>query len=135
MEIILTIAVILAIIIFFMYVSKSGAKMLKERQEKINRAESAKAKILGCSTGSVRGTGTHGRYQSYNFSLEVWNNYKAPYKAEVVWEVYDMGAPKVQEGAEIDVKIDADDPAVIYPSVKFIEFSWLGTMISGKKNK
>ena len=135
MEVLIPIAVVLAIIIFFVYASKSGAKLIKERQEKINRAEDAKAKIIGCSTGSVGGSGTHGRYQSYRFNLEVWNTYKAPYKAETVWDVYNMGEPKVQEGMEVNVKIDADDPSVIYPNIQFIEHSWLGTMLSSKNKK
>jgi hypothetical protein len=133
MDIIIPIAVVLAIISFFVYASKSGAKLVKERLERINRAEKGKAKILAISTGGVRGTGTHGRYQSYSFSLEVWNEYKSPYKAETVWEVYDMGVPKVQEGMEVNVKIDAEDVSVIYPSVQFVEYSWLGSMIKDKK--
>jgi len=133
MEIIIPVAVVLAIIIFFVYASKSGAKLMKERHEKINRAERANAKIISCTTGGVRGTGDHGRYQSYNFSLEVWNEYKSPYKAETVWEVYEMGVPKVQEGMEVNVKIDADDPSVIYPNIQFVEYSWLGAMVKYKK--
>ena len=135
MDVIIPIAVVLAIIIFFVYASKSGAKMIKERQEKINRAEDAKAKIISCTTGGVRGTGTHGQYQSYTFQLEVWNTYKASYRAETVWEVYNMGEPKVQEGMEVNVKIDADDPSVIYPNIQFVEHSWLGSMLSSKNKK
>jgi len=69
MDSIIPIAIVIALIIFFIYTTKSGGKMLKERQEKINRAEDAKAKIISYSTGNVRGTGTHGQYQSYTFHL------------------------------------------------------------------
>jgi len=44
------------------------------------------------------------------------------------------GEPKVQEGLEVNVKIDADDPSVIYPNIQFIEYSWLGAIIN-KSNK
>ena len=135
MEIIIPIAVILGIIFFFMYASKSGAKLLKEREEKINRAESGKAKILGYSVQGLRGTGNAGRYQAVKFTLEVWNAYKSPYKTATVWEVYDMGAPLVQEGMEINVKIDADDPMIVYPSVNSVSYSWMGSQLFNKREK
>jgi hypothetical protein len=135
MEIIIPIVIVLTIIGFLVYASKSGAKLIKQRQERINRAENGKAKIISCTGGSVSGTGEHGRYQSYNFSLEVWNEYKVPYSAETVWEVYDMGVPKVQEGMEVNIKIDAEDTSVIYPNIQFVKYSWLGSMLKDKKSK
>lgn len=135
MEILIPIAVVLGIIIFFMYASKSGAKLLKEREEKINRAESGKAKILGYIVQGLRGTGNAGRYQAVKFTLEVWSAYKSPYKTTTVWEVYDMGAPLVQEGMEVNVKIDADDPMIVYPSVNSVSYSWLGSQLLKKREK
>jgi hypothetical protein len=135
MEILIPIAIVLAFVLFFMYASKSGAKLLKVRQEKLNRAEKGKAKIIGFSSAGVRGTGSGGYYQGYKFTLEVSSEYKSPYKTEVIWEVYPMGVPQVQEGLEVNVKIDSEDPMIIYPSVNGVEFSWNGMMIHGKRNK
>jgi len=44
-----------------------------------------------------------------------------------------MGAPTVQTGMEVNVKMDADDPNIIYPGVSGIKFSWLGDTINRKK--
>jgi hypothetical protein len=130
MEIIIPIAaVVFGIIIFFMWASKSGAKMIKEREEKINRAENGRAKILGFGTVGLRGTGDGGQYQAYKFTLEVSNEFKAPYKTVSVWEVYPMGVPQVQEGKEVNVKIDVEDPMIIYPQVNGVEYSWLGSQM------
>jgi len=44
-----------------------------------------------------------------------------------------MGAPKVQEGSEVDVKFDADNPSLIYPMVQGVEYSWMGSIITERK--
>lgn len=103
--------------------------MMKERQEKINCAEKGRAKIIGFGTVSLRGTGDGGQYQAYRFTLEVSNEFKAPYRTQSVWEVYPMGVPQVQENMVVNVKIDADDPIIIYPLVNGVEYSWLGSQM------
>ncbi len=134
MEIIIILAVVAAIVLFFMYASKSGAKMLAEREAKIARSEKAKAKIIGSHPVGISGTGTGGRYQGYEFTLEISNGYKEPYRAKCVWEVYPMGAPKVQEGMEVNVKVDIEDKETIYPLAEGVAFAWNWQMMH-KKNK
>jgi hypothetical protein len=133
-EVIIIISVFAAIIIFFMFASKSGAKLIKEREEKLSRAGKGKAKILGSIPMGLRGTGSGGQYQAYKFTLEAGNGFQIPYKTEVVWEVYPMGAPKVQDGMEVDVKIDADDPNIVYPVISNIEYSWTGAMMGKNRS-
>jgi len=74
-------------------------------------------------------TGAGGEYQALEFTLQVSNQYQAAYTAKSSWEVYPMGAPKVQQGMEIDVKIDAEDNSIIYPIADGISFSWRGLMM------
>ena len=135
MQVLIPIAVLLAIVIFFMWASNSGGKLMKEREEKLKRAEKGRAKILGFGTVGLRETGDGGHYQAYNFTLEVSSEYKSSYKTETVWEVFPMGVPKVQEGMEVDVKIDADDPMIVYPSINGVSFPWLGAQMHGKNKK
>lgn len=135
MEILIPAAVVLAIIAFFMYASKSGAKLLKQREERMAKAVRGKAKIIGSSAAGMRGTGSGGYYQAYNFKLEVSDGYSEPYKTECIWEVYPMGTPKVQDGMEVNVKIDADDRSIIYPSVDGVQYSWNGEMFHRKVKK
>lgn len=136
MEILIPIAVVLGIIIFFMYASKSGAKLLKVREERMARSSRGKAKILGGSPAGISGTGSGGRYQGYTFTLEVSDGFQSPYKTEVIWEVYPMGAPRVQTGMELDVRIDAEDKMIVYPAADGVAFSWNGLMmIMAKKIK
>jgi len=60
--------------------------------------------------------------------LEVSNPYKSAYTTNSIWEIYPMGAPKVQQGMEINVKIDAEDKDIIYPVADGVLFSWNGLM-------
>lgn len=129
MEIAIILGVVALIVGFFMYASKSGAKMLKEREERFSRASRGRAKILSGSPAGISGTGSGGRYQGYKFKLEVSDGYQSPYQADVIWEVYPMGTPKVQTGMELDVRIDAEDKMIVYPVADGVAFSWNGLMM------
>ena len=130
LEILIPIAIVAIILFTFLgYASRSGGKMIKERQNKISRSESGKAKILGFSILGLRGTGSGGYYQAYKFTLEVSNNFKAPYKTTAFWEVYPMAVPALQEGKEVNVRIDADNQNIIYPNINSVEYSWNGAMM------
>jgi predicted nucleotidyltransferase len=133
MEIIIAIAVVLSVIILFMYMSKSGAKLIAAREARIAKAEKGKAVVIGSHPVGLRGTGSGGHYQAYEFTLEVSNAYKEPYRAKCVWEVYPMGAPKAQQGMEVNVKIDAEDNEMIFPMPEGLAFSWTWTMMHKKK--
>lgn len=135
MEILIPIAVVIVIVLFFMYASKSGAKLLAERDARIAKAEKGKAIVIGSHAAGIRGTGNGGHYQGYEMTLEVSNAYKSPYRAKCVWEVYPMGAPKVQNGMEVNVKIDAEDDQVIYPMDEGLAISWNFMMMNRKKKK
>lgn len=132
-EVLIILGIVAAIVIFFMYASKSGAKMLAEREAKIARAEKAKAIVIGSHAAGIRGTGSGGQYQGYEMTLEVSNSFKEPYRAVCVWEVYPMGAPKVQNGMEVNVKIDAEDDQIIYPMDQGLALSWNYLMMHKRK--
>lgn len=132
-EVLIILGVVAAIVIFFIYASKSGAKMLAEREAKIARAEKAKAIVIGSHPAGLRGTGSGGYYQGYQMTLDVSNSYKEPYRAVCVWEVYPMGAPKVQNGMEVNVKIDAEDDQIVYPMDQGLALSWNYLMMHKRK--
>ena len=135
-EIIIPIVVIFFVLfLFFAFASKAGGKMIKERQERVSRSEFGKAKIIGYSPEGLRGTGSGGHFQAYNFTLEVSSEYKSPYKTTAVWEAYPMAVPVLQEGKEVKVRIDADDRNIIYPNMPSVEYSWNGAMIEKGHSK
>ncbi len=135
MDIFIPIGIVLAVVIFFVWATKSGGKLIKEREEKISRAEAGKAKILGYKTVGFMGRGAQGQFHANRFDLEVSNAYKSPYKAVAMWNVYEMAIPTVQIGKEVDVKIDADDPQIIYPNLQGVEYSWSAAIIEAGHKK
>lgn len=134
MEVVIAIVVVfIGIVIFLVINSKSRTKALKEREERLARASRGRAKIISSTPAGLSGTGSHGNYQGYNFTLEVSDGFQSPYNTEVIWEVYPMGTPKVQKGMELDVKIDSVDKTIIYPDTEGIAFSWNGLMMQMAK--
>ena len=129
LEIIIIVGVVGIIVGFYFWGVKGGEKMKAERNRRLANAENGRAKIIDSSPVGLTGTGPFGEYQALEFTLEVSNQYKAAYTAKSIWEVYPMGAPKVQAGMTIDVKIDAEDNNIIYPVAEGIAFSWRGLMM------
>lgn len=132
-SILVAVAVVAGIVLFFMYAARGGEKILAERAEKLKRARPAQAKILSYSEGSTRGTGNHGRYQGVHFRLQVTPPGGAAYETKTYWEVYQMAVPQLQVGNTVKVKIDADDPQVIYPNMPSVEYAWLEAQLQSPK--
>ena len=135
MDIFIPIGIVLAVVIFFVWALKSGGKLIKEREEKISRAQAGKAKILGYKILGFMGRGAQGQFHANKFDLEVSSAFKAAYKTETVWNVYEMAIPTVQIGKEVDVKIDTDDPQVVYPNLQGVEYSWSAAIIEAGHKK
>lgn len=135
LEIIIILAVVGIIVGFYFWGVKGGEKMKAERARRLANAERGRAKIISSSPVGLTGTGRGGEYQALEFTVEVSSQYKASYTAKSIWEVYPMGAPKVQKGMEIDVKIDTEDNNIIFPEAEGIEFSWRGLMMQMASKK
>lgn len=134
MEVVIAIVVVfIGIVIFFVINSKSRNKALKEREERLARASRGRAKIISSSPAGLSGTGLGGNYQAFKLSIEVSDGFQAPYRTEVIWEVYPMGTSKVQNGMELDVKIDRQDKTIVYPDADGLAISWNGLMIQMAK--
>ena len=49
------------------------------------------------------------------FTFEINDGFSSPYTASAGWFVDTLHLNKIQEGMELDVKVDKDDPKKIYP--------------------
>lgn len=122
LEIIIIVGVVGIIVGFYFWGVKGGEKLKAERTRRLENAENGTAKIISSVPVGLSGTGRGGEYQAYEFTMEVSSPYKAVYTAKSIWEVYPMGAPKVQEGMEVNVKIDSEDKDIIYPVAEGVAF-------------
>ena len=135
MDIAITIFVILIIFVFIRYAAKSGQKIIDKQNERLNNAEPGEAKIISSEKFYLSGREKGETYQCLKFKLEVSNRFKSPYITENIWNVQPMGAANVQDGKTIAIKIDRDNPKIIYPSIPNIEYSWHGERLNNRITK
>ncbi len=57
--------------------------------------------------------------------LEVTPPDRPPYQTTVTWDVETGSIPKVQEGKQVPVKMDVENPKIVYPRVGWAEFNWV----------
>ncbi len=78
----------------------------------------ATAKVVELGNSSV--SRTYGD-MSVGLRLEIIPPFGAPYQVISVWEIQPAHAPDVQVGKTIPVKVDAQNPKIIYPDVPWAE--------------
>jgi len=106
---------ILIVIIIVFFLKRSFAKKKQWADElklKQANAKAATAKVISASQ-SLYG----GELRRIIFlKLLISDGFTPPYEADAAWFVDTMHFNKVQEGNEIMVKVDRDDPKKIYPA-------------------
>lgn len=108
---------------------RGGTKMMNERSAKIAKSVPAQARILSY-VEKPGGRDNKGRYSNIVFELEVTpSNNPVSYRAATCWKVYPMGAPSVQAGNYVAVRVDGKDPQVIYPDLPSVEYDWMRAKI------
>jgi len=112
---------VIAVIIIFIWLGRGRKKMfayaddLKQRQQ---RAHALNARIVkagpGIQGGDVR------RIVFFEFEILDSSNH---YKAEAAWFVDTFSFSKAQPGEVISVKVDADNPKIIYPDIEWAVYA------------
>jgi len=116
-------AAVVSVVLFVRMGIRGSAKTIKLRAEKLGKAAKAKAMIL--SYREHRGGRTiRGRFTEAIVRLRVQPEQGENYETEAHWCVYRMAVPFLRPGQEVDVKIDADDPSVVYPDLHSVEYYW-----------
>ncbi len=116
--IIITICGILA----FIYARKRKAEELSLRQEEWRvRQENAfwgKATVVG-SRADVSDRSTQAFIE---LTLEVMSQDKAPYRCSTTWFVDISAIGLISPGSEVSVKIDCQDPYIVYPNCSWARY-------------
>ena len=118
--------VIVGIVLFFRKIGKD-AERLKARVEQATPAE-AKVIQVGRSLLQKNQNTTNIRLR-----LEVTPKDRPPYQTTVTWDVEQAAIPKVQEGKQVPVKIDVENPNIVYPRVGWAEYYWVYSETEAKK--
>lgn len=97
----------------------SLSKWAQESKRRQAQAKPAKAKIISASQG-IQG----GEIKKMIFLIfEINDGFTSAYTASAGWFVDTLHLNRVQEGNEIDVKIDRDDPQKIYPAASWAVYT------------
>lgn len=119
-------------VVFITVAVRGGTKMMNERTAKLANSFPAEARIISYED-RPGGRDNKGRYSSILFEIEVISDGKKPaYRTAVCWKVYPMGAPGVQPGNYVAVRVDAKDPHIVYPDLPSVEYDWMRTKIEEK---
>jgi hypothetical protein len=72
------------------------------------------------------GDGRDGRgaFRAIDFAFEIQPPGEAPYQTRTAWKVYARNAQALQLGRTVAIKVDLDDPLVIYPDMPGVEYHW-----------
>lgn len=106
---------LLVIAAIFWWMKRDFGKLSKwaeENRQRQQAAKPAKAKIISVSQGIQGGD----IKKMIFFTFEINDGFKSPYTASAGWFVDTLHLNKIQEGMELDVKIDREDPQKIYPA-------------------
>lgn len=110
--------VIVGMVLFFRKIGKD-AERLKAR---VAQAHSAEARVIQVGRSLLQ---KHQGTTNIRLRLEVTPKDRPPYQTTVTWDVEQAAIPKVQEGKQVAVKIDVENPKIVYPRVGWAEFNWV----------
>lgn len=117
-------AVVIGVILFVRMANRDAAR----REARVKSALPADAKVVQVGRSqTLKNQGT----VVVRLRLEIHRPEQSPYQATTAWEVGPAHIPKIQEGQSVAVKIDQDDPNIIYPRVSWAEYSWIYAPKSG----
>ena len=105
--------IVVAIVWLVRWLLRSGEALQKAERARLAAARPGRARIVNAeSSGVVQGVS---RNPLVRLDLEVHPEVGAPYAASTAWFVDIVAVPRVQPGLELAVKIDAEDPGIVYP--------------------
>ncbi|MCA9515374.1 MAG: hypothetical protein KC635_10555, partial [Myxococcales bacterium] len=93
------------------------------RAERLARARPARAVVRA---HAARGIRVRGPWSALELELEVHPPEGHKYVAKTCWAVLDDQAPALAPGQPVAVKVDREDPQVVFPDVHDARYSWSG---------
>jgi hypothetical protein len=84
-------------------------------EESVARAVPARATVISAARASTTAQDVNSSSEPYSIDLEVQPPGAPGYRETVEWTVFDVAVADVQPGVELDVSIDPEIPAIVYP--------------------
>jgi hypothetical protein len=100
-----------------------GGPVATGDQARTQNAYPYEGMIIGFEeTGS--GRDNRGTFRTLDFAFEIQPPGEAPYQTRTSWKVYARSAQALQLGRTVAIKVDHDDPLIIYPDMPGVEYHW-----------
>ena len=110
--------IVLGIVLFVRKMKRDNAKL----QTRIAQATPAEARVVQVGRSlDQKNQGT----VNVRLRLEVTPKDRPRYQTTVTWDVETASIPKVQEGKQVPVKMDVENPKIVYPRVGWAEYNWV----------
>ncbi|WP_437878607.1 hypothetical protein [Sorangium sp. So ce513] len=127
---------VVAVVLFFVF-RRDDAHLgavkarMAEIEERAARARPASARVVSSRT---RGTFEEGAMAFVDLRLEVQPTGAAPYLANTEWEMNMSSLSMVEQGKPVAVKVDGEDPGLVYPDVGWAKLSrtYVARGVTGK---
>lgn len=115
-RVVLAVVSVLAVAAFFVFAARSGEKLVQAKKARVAAARPAQAKVRAAKQGRGALIRNGQRGPEIMLTLEVDGR-----TVEARWNVFELGIPKIQEGATVPVRIDAEDPSIVFPDAEWAE--------------
>jgi hypothetical protein len=103
--------------------SRSGARMIAEQTERIQKSPEARAKIV--QIGESRVINHTGAFR-VKLRLEIFPlDLQSSFETTTVWDIEPARMNEIAVGKMLRVKFDEEDPASIYPLEPWAKFNFL----------
>ena len=83
--------------------------------DSVARAVPARATVISASRTTTTAQDVNSSSEAYSVELDVQPAGGPGYRETVEWTVFDVAVPDVQPGVQLDVTIDPEVPAIVYP--------------------
>lgn len=115
---------ILAIIALVLLGTRRGGGQVAVRDEtRLQRAYPYRGMIVGFEEVGD-GRDARGAFRAIDFAFEILPPGESAYQTRTAWKVYGRRNPALQLGRTVAIKVDADDPLILYPDLPGVEYHW-----------
>ena len=123
--VLMVVAIFVSAVLYIQFQKRTAGGMPAQTKESAARQESAvwaTATLLSAQAGLVGGEAGVAGWADYELSLEVSAPGGTPYQACTNWMVDLSQLSMLQSGQQLSVKIDQQDPSIIYPNASWAKF-------------
>lgn len=120
---VLLLAIVVIVMLLLVGMRRGGAQVAASDEARVQQAFPYEGMIVGFEE---IGEGRDGRgpFRALDYAFEIQPPGESPYQARTSWKVYRRSDAALQLGRTVPIKVDLDDPLVIYPDMPGVEYNW-----------